>query len=519
MGRDRAAVVVTFDAIESANKHAERVEVTKEAIGEAGRDRNLDRSLMTGILWTSAVKWGGQAATWVSTLVVARILGPDAYGLVGMALIYMGLVAILSEFGIGSAVVTLQTLTRHQIAQINTIAVGFGLVTTIISLGAATFVGRAFGVTQVTSIVLALSSTLFLGGLQTIPSALLQRAMRFKLLAIAEGANTILVAALTVILALAGAGFWALVIGQVVGAFVLATVLMIASPSPFAAPKRDNLATALTFSSHTLIARLAWYAFSNADFGVVGRMLGKAALGAYSFGWTMANVPIEKVTSMVLRVTPAVLAAAQHDHGALRRYLLRITEAIAVITFPASIGLALVAEPFVHAALGDAWSSTILPLQLLAVYSGVRSISPLIPQVLTALGNTRLPMRSNLAGAIGFPIAFVIASRWGVAGVAAAWIIVHPFFLAPMYRTAFRAIDLPVKDYVSALWPAISGVAVMAVAVLATRHWLTNGLAALAQLLAMSVVGATAYSLTLLLAHRSRVRALRTMLSELRASG
>ena len=104
-------------------------------------------------------------------------------------------------------------------------------------------------------------------------------------------------------------------------------------------------------------------------------MLGKAALGAYSFGWTMANVPIEKVTSMVVRVTPSVLAAAQDDHPALRRYLLRITEAIAVITFPASVGLALVAEPFVLAALGDAWRAAILPLQLLAIYSGVRSIS------------------------------------------------------------------------------------------------------------------------------------------------
>ena len=159
------------------------------------------------------------------------------------------------------------------------------------------------------------------------------------------------------------------------------------------------------------------------------------------------------------------------------------------------------------------------PLQLLAIYSGVRSISPLVPQVLTALGNTKLPMQSNVAGAIGFPIAFVIASRWGAAGVAAAWIIVHPFFLAPMYRTAFRAIDLPVKDYVGALWPAISGAAVMAAAVLATRHWLVAGWTALAQLLELSVVGAIAYAVTLLLVHRGRVRALKAMLGELQAGG
>ncbi|MEO8620411.1 MAG: lipopolysaccharide biosynthesis protein [bacterium] len=508
---------MTLDAPESAEQRSERVAIEEEEIREAGRDRNLDRSLMSGIIWTSAVKWGGQAATWISTLVVARVLGPDAYGLVGMAVIYMGLVTMLSEFGIGSAVVTLRSMSRDQIAQVNTIAVGFGIVATLVSLAAARFVGLAFGVPQVTSIILALSITLLLGGLQTVPTSLLQREMRFKLLAMAEGAQTILVAAVTVLLALQGAGFWALVIGQIVGAVVLTATLVMARPSSFAKPRRSELTAALTFSSHMLVARLAWYAFSNADFAVVGKMLGKAALGAYSFGWTMANVPIEKVTSMVVRVTPSVLAAAQHDHAALRRYLLGITEVIAVITFPASVGLALVAEPFVLAALGDAWRGAILPLQLLAIYSGVRSISPLIPQVLTALGNTKLPMQSNVAGAIGFPIAFVIASRWGAAGVAAAWIIVHPFFLAPMYRAAFKAIDLPAKSYMGALWPALSGVIVMTIAVLATRHWLVGGWSALAQLLELSVAGAIAYSVTLLLGHRERVRALKTMFRELRA--
>lgn len=510
---------MTIDTREPADTRSAQLVIKEEAIREAGRDRNLDRSLMSGILWTSAVKWGGQAATWISTLVVARVLGPDAYGLVGMAIIYMGLVTMLSEFGIGSAVVTLRSMTEDQIAQVNAIAVGFGVLAMLVSLGAAHLVGLVFGVPEVTSIILALSVTLLLGGLQTVPTSLLQREMRFKLLAMAEGAQTILVALVTVVLALRGSGFWALVIGQVVGAAVLTATLVRASPSRFAMPKRDELGAALTFSSHMLVARLAWYAFSNADFAVVGKMLGKTALGAYSFGWTMANVPIEKVTSMVVRVTPSVLAAAQHDHAALRRYLLGITEAIAVITFPASVGLALVAEPFILASLGDAWRAAIVPLQLLAIYSGVRSISPLIPQVLTALGNTRLPMQSNVAGAIGFPVAFIIASRWGAAGVAAAWIIVHPLFLAPMYRATFRAIDLPVMAYAGALWPAISGVLVMAAAVLATRHWLVDGWTALAQLLELSVVGAVAYAFTLLLAHRGRVRALKTMLAEMRAGG
>src|SRR2546425_8629430 len=108
----------------------------------------------------------------------------------------------------------------------------------------------------------------------------------------------------------------------------------------------------MTFSRHIIVGRLAWYVYSNADFLVAGRILGKVALGLYEVGWNLANVPIEKITSLVGQVTPAVFSAVQRDHAALRRYLLRVTEGLALITFPASLGLALVAPDFVLLTLG-----------------------------------------------------------------------------------------------------------------------------------------------------------------------
>src|SRR2546425_13021893 len=82
----------------------------------------------------------------------------------------------------------------------------------------------------------------------------------------------------------------------------------------------------MTFSRHIIVGRLAWYVYSNADFLVAGRILGKVALGLYEVGWNLANVPIEKITSLVGQVTPAVFSAVQRDHAALRRYLLRSEE-------------------------------------------------------------------------------------------------------------------------------------------------------------------------------------------------
>src|SRR5438105_3774100 len=89
--------------------------------------RALDRSLLHGLAWTSAAKWAGQLLAWASTLIVARLLSPADYGLVGMAAVFLGLITLVSEFGLGTTVITLRRLTDHEVAQLNGLAVLVGL--------------------------------------------------------------------------------------------------------------------------------------------------------------------------------------------------------------------------------------------------------------------------------------------------------------------------------------------------------------------------------------------------------
>src|SRR5271166_2395619 len=87
----------------------------------------LDRHLVRGLAWTGGVKWGSQVVTWASTLIVARLLRPEDYGIVGMAAVYLGLITLISEFGVGTAVVTLRELTADQTAQLNSLSLMLGL--------------------------------------------------------------------------------------------------------------------------------------------------------------------------------------------------------------------------------------------------------------------------------------------------------------------------------------------------------------------------------------------------------
>ncbi len=470
--------------------------------------RALDRSLVRGVAWTAAAKSASQGLNWVSWLIVARLLTPEDYGLVGMAAIYLGLITLLSEFGLGTAVLAVRELSVEQLNQLNGLAVLLGLAGLLASCALAIPVGRFFRAPQLPLVVMAMSTTSVITSFKTVPLALLQRDLRFKALALIDLSQALVLAISMIGFAVAGFGYWTLVSGAVLSALISTGAMLRLRRAAFAWPRPKSLKPAITLSSNVLISRLCWYISANADFLVAGRILGKAALGFYNVGWTLASVPPDKVTALVGQVTPAFFSAVQMDPPALRRYLLRITEGIALITFPVSLGLALVARDFVLAVLGPKWEGTAAPLQVLAAYAAFRSITPLLAQVLHSIRDTEFPMWTMVAAAVVMPTSFYVGGeRWGTVGLAMAWVVMDPLIAGMLYWRVFSKIALSPRAYLVALWPALSGTVLMAVVVLAVGRlsgsaW-TGGLRLSAQIGA----GVVSYGLACLLLHRERLKA------------
>jgi len=478
--------------------------------------RDLDRSLLHGIAWTSGAKWASQLLAWASTLIVARLLSPQDYGLVGMAAIYLGLITLLSEFGVGQAVIVLRELSDHQVAQLNGLSLLFGVTAFVLSALLAAPLGRFFHAPELPAVVVAMSGAFVITAFKIVPFALLQRDLRFKALAVIEAGRALVLAVGMILFAVLGLRYWTLVLGGLLSAGLSTAATLVLLRRPLAWPRVAALRQAMTFSGHILVGRLSWYTYSNADFLVAGRLLGQATLGLYGFGWTLATLPIEKITSMVSQVTPAVFSAVQDDFAALRRYLLGITEALAFFTFPASIGMALVAPEFVPLALGDKWLRAVAPLQLLALSAALRSVTPLLSQLMSVIGQTHLVMKYGLAYAVLLPaIFYLFALRWGAVGLAWVWVVVYPILMLPVYRRVLSRIQLPARDYLAAIWPALSTSLLMAVAVLAVRQ--LGGSWPRGMLFGAEVtVGVLAYAAACLGLYGSRLRAFRTTLGFLR---
>lgn len=475
-----------------------------------------DRSLVHGVAWNGVVRLVVQTAAWGSTLVVARLLSPDDYGVMGLATLFLGLIELVTEFGIGIAVATRKELTETQAQELNSVAAMMGFAGTIVICLIAPLAGHFFHDGRLPLVLMALSLTFLLNSFRSVPWGLLQRELRFKRLAIYDGIQALALAALSVVLAALGFRYWTLVIASIMSALITALVAILRHPVAFRRPQFRALRGLLSFSGSIVGQRAAWYGYSNADFFVAGKLLGSGPLGNYSLAWNLSHVT-DKVTALVLQVTPSVLAKVQDDNAEMRRYVIRISEALSLTVLPLMVGLALVAGDFVRLVLGAKWEAMITPLRILSAYATVGVIMPLFGQVLNVTGGERFAMTNNFLQLLVMPVLFAIGGYyWGVNGIAIAWVVGHPFLALRLARYTLRRIELPLTQYFrESLVPSLTGCVLMAVAVLALQLAWADGHGAL-RFGSEIALGAATYCGTMLFLFRERLERIRGFAKTLR---
>ena len=366
----------------------------------------LDHSLVRSVAWNAAADWGTQIFTWMAFLWVMRLLRPSDFGIAALALILMPYMGQITGFGLPRAVVALPRLSDDQFRQMN----GFNAIAGTLCLLVAVIIAKPFAaffrIPELAPVFLVACISIVVGGFVGVPNALLAKELRFRLLSILGIGQTLLSSALVLVLALKGFGYWSLILGNMIPSLCRHAIVVVIKPCRLAWPRLSSIREPLRFGWHVSVSTIASYAYQRLDNLVAGRVLGQTALGFYGNAWELANVPLEKVASLVTTVLPSYLALVQDDAAALRRYLYGLTEVVAMAAFPACVGLGLVARECVPLILGPKWDGMIPPLEVLSIYAAFRAVVALLPKVLTAIGNTRFVMWTDLLGVVLLPVAF-----------------------------------------------------------------------------------------------------------------
>jgi O-antigen/teichoic acid export membrane protein len=476
-----------------------------------------DRLLVSGIVWTAVFRWVAQGLSWVSTLYVARILKPADYGIVAMAAVPIGLARLVEDLGLDAIVVQDRTLDRDQLADIAGAVLCLGGVLTGLFFVLATPIAGYFREPAVAAVVMAMSANFVLDAIQVLPSAFLQREFRFRTLAGLQGLQATIGAIVAAVGATLAWGHWALVVNGLAGSVVTTVVLFALRPFAISWPRRlGRISSSLISGWRMVVSRAAYYAYISSDTVIVGRVLGKDSLGAFGFAKTFASLPVTEVSSVVSKVVPGIFSAVQQSPAKLRRYFLVLTEALSYLTMPMSVGLMLTADSFVRVALGPQWEAVVVPLRILSIYMIMNASQMLFAHVILWTGGYRAYMWLSVLSVTVVPVSILVGVRWGLAGVAWAWVVSYPLTTIPALLIVRRILDMRALPFFATLRPAAVGCLAMAATVLLVRLLLPAAWPDAAKLAAQVATGVVTYPVVLIAAYRPRVRAIYELIRESR---
>ena len=382
-----------------------------------------------------------------SLMVLARLLGPKDFGLVGMVTAFTGILTLFRDFGLSSAAIQRTHVTDEQISTLFWINIFVGMLLGFLAVAGAPIIAafyhepRLVGVTA----VLALGFVFNAAGVQH--SVLLQRQMRFTALAVINTVGLIAGTAIGIGGARAGYGYWALV-GMTVTIPLISTVgfWLTTAWVPGMPHRQTGIRSMLRFGGTVTLNGLVSYLANNVEKVLLGRFWGVDALGIYGRAYQLVNIPTDNLNFAAGEVAFSALSRLQDDPIRLKRYFLTGYSVVLALTLPMTIACALFADDVILVVLGPKWSAAVPLFRLLAPTILVFAIVNPLFWLLSSLGLVERSLKMGLVIAPLMILSYVVALPYGPRGVAFAYSTVMMLWALPAIAWTVHGTVISVRD-------------------------------------------------------------------------
>ena len=395
------------------------------------------------------VAWGGASTVLVSAiglttnLVLARIIAPSHFGLLGMATVFTGLVRILSEMGVASALIRRaesvidDDLLHTAFWTSAGVSGSFFLIT---SLALAPLIARFYDTPTLRAVVIVVSMPLLVRPAGVIHRVQLTRALRFKSLSVVDAVSTAVGSGMTIALAIAGMGVWSIALsGTLIAATSLPLLAREISWSPRLRFSIPAFREVFSFGSFVTGSEAAVFITKNVDYLLIGRLLGAQALGVYTLAFLLTDTFRSAMMGVMNKVMYPIYGKLQSDPATLGKYYLRVIRYNTLVIVPVMIVLIVLAPPLLNNTFGPQWLPAAGAARLLAVSVILHTIGGTSAAVLKGIGRADLEFRINLAtaGFVAVPSLLLGIHLWGITGAAGA-AVVHTIATRFLFQTYMR---------------------------------------------------------------------------------
>jgi PST family polysaccharide transporter len=446
-----------------------------------------------GVRWSLIATIGTLAGRMAFVVLLMRMLGPGNFGIVAQATIYITIATIFLNLGLPVTIIQRRNLDRAGIGTAQSLTIATALLLGVATVFGAPVLANFFRTPELTGVLRVISISLVLKGLAVVPTAMLAREMRFRALGMAEILSTAISGSIAIAAAMNGAGYWALVI-QIL---VLDTIylVMILSAARLPAPTWSPAAARglWSFSSRMMGSDIINYLSNNGDKVLIARFLGATPLALYGLAGRVLVVPIETLGKTGDRVILPMFSRLQDDKERVVRYFLEASASVALFASLPMTLVILCAPLAVPITFGDAWDAAVLPLQLLAAHSVFFLLIALTNPVVQAAGRADWEFRWALFTTVIALATFAIGLQWGIAGMAACFLVQGALLNPIRFVMVQRLIPLSVRAYLRQLAPAATSTAALVGAWLVVATMLRDQVGDLSVLVAASVAGLVAF--------------------------
>lgn len=388
-----------------------------------------------------------------STVVLARLLSPDDYGLVGMATTVIVFAQMFKDVGLSSATIQAGNITHQQVSTLFWVNLFVSGLLALAVLGLAPFMGIFYGRKEVVGLVSVLAVLFLIWGVSIQHEALLRRHMRFAPLALSQVLGHVAYAVSAIGAASLGMKYWALVVGSLMMALVSSATVLWACPWLPGRPRRGiGVREMVFFGGDVAVHNAANYFARNADYILIGRLVGGEGLGIYTRAYQLFMQPISQVVGPLASAALPTLSVLQGQPDRFRRYYRLILDITAMLSVPIAMYMVIEPEFIIGVLLGERWLEASIVLRWLAVAGLFQAVASTLGLVLVSCGQSRQYMHMGVTNAIAMVIGFTAGISHGIEGVALGYAAANVLYWVPAIIVFTRSTPIRHQDFWRSLW-------------------------------------------------------------------
>lgn len=454
----------------------------------------LKKRAIQGIAWGSLGQIANQAGRFVTGIVLARLLSPEDFGLIGMLLIFTSLAEKVINGGFSQALIQKKEIDQSDKTSVFFVNLAAGIGCAVVLYLCAPLISDFYGREELVDLTRLIALTLPLRALSAVHSALMTRAFAFKLQLKLSLLAALCSGTVAIYLAFAGYGVFSLAIQIIAYDISLAVGSWIGNKwRPSLSFQLSSVRVLYQFGSKIFAASLLNAFFGEIHALLIGKLYPAAQLGYYTRARQLTNFPINSLCAVISKVSLPVLARVQDDPRKMKSISSQALSSTAFVSFNAMAAMAFMAEPLIKVLLTEKWLPAVLLLQLMCLGGALYPLHMIHLSIVSAIGRSDLFLKLELVKRVLLSVAILATVKFGVASLVLGSSIVSLIAYFLHNQTTSKLIDYSVRTQIWDIFPALGSALALALSLLTIQN--TTNLPPLPLLAAQSLVALAIFSL------------------------